>query len=112
MASRTSHALAEPPERQALEQLREEQAGHRPRAHLRLERRACRLLDLDNFAGGCKALIDCLKEAGFLADDDPGSVEITFAQVRVRTRKEEGTAITLTVAGEDSRAERGMTKPE
>jgi len=100
MATRTPHALAEPPERQALEQLPQKQAGDGPRAHLRIERRACRLLDLDNFAGGCKALVDCLKEAGFLADDDPGSVEITFAQVKVRTRKEEGTSIHLTLAAE------------
>ena len=96
MAARTPHAIPEPPERQALEQLPEKQAGDGPRAHLRIERRACRLLDLDNFAGGCKALIDCLKEAGFLAYDDPGSVEITFAQVRVRHRKDEGTHVTLT----------------
>ncbi|MEZ5386457.1 MAG: hypothetical protein R3F13_13175 [Prosthecobacter sp.] len=101
MASRTPHAQPEPAQRQALEQLSEGEAVHGPRAHLRIERRACRLLDLDNFAGGCKALIDCLKEAGFLADDDPGSVEITFAQVRVRTRQEEGTAIRLGLAAED-----------
>lgn len=100
MAARTPHPVAEPPQRQALEPLPEKQAGDGPRAHLRIERRACRLLDLDNFAGGCKALIDCLKEAGFLADDDPGSVEITFAQVRVRTRKEEGTAIHLALAAQ------------
>lgn len=102
MATRTPHTQLKPPERQALEQLPAEQAGNGPRAHLRIERRACRLLDLDNFAGGCKALIDCLKEAGFLADDDPGSVEITFAQVKVATRKEEGTAIHLSLAAEDS----------
>ena len=100
MATRAPHSQLKSPERQALEHLPEKQAGDGPRAHLRIERRACRLLDLDNFAGGCKALVDCLKEAGFLADDDPGSVEITFAQVKVRTRKEEGTSIHLTLAAE------------
>lgn len=100
MATQTPHSQSQPSERQALEQLPEKQKGNGPCAHLRIERRACRLLDLDNYAGGCKALIDCLKEAGFLTDDDPGSVEITFAQVRVQTRKEEGTAIHLRLDSE------------
>ncbi len=95
MASRTPHAVAEPPHGAALEHLPPDQAGHRLRAHLRIERRACRPLDTDNFAGGCKALIDCLRETQLIADDDPESLEVTFAQTRVRTRAEEGTRLSL-----------------
>lgn len=95
MAARTPHALAEHPDGAALEPLPPGEAGGGARAHLRIERRACRLLDIDNFAGGCKALIDALKEARLIADDDPASLEVTFVQTRVRTRKDEGTHLTL-----------------
>lgn len=96
MATRTPHAVAEHPDGAALEHLPPGEAAGRPRAHLRIDRRACRLLDIDNFAGGCKALIDALKEAQLIPDDDPASLEVSFVQTRVRTRKEEGTHLTLT----------------
>lgn len=96
MATRTPHALAEHPHGAALEHLPPGEAAGRPRSHLRIDRRACRLLDIDNFAGGCKALIDALKEAQLIPDDDPASLEVSFVQTRVRTRKEEGTHLTLT----------------
>lgn len=98
MAARTPHAVAEHPDGAALEHLPPGEAGGGARAHLRIDRRACRLLDIDNFAGGCKALIDALKEARLIPDDDPGSLEVSFIQTRVWTRKEEGTHLTLTPA--------------
>lgn len=95
MASRTPHAVAEPPPGAALEHLPPGEAGSRQRTHLRIERRACRPLDTDNFAGGCKALIDCLRAAELIAEDDPANLEVTFAQVKVKTRAEEGTELSL-----------------
>lgn len=97
MAPRTPHAVAEPPHGPALDALPPGQEGGRPRVGLRIDRHACRLLDADNFAGGCKALIDALRTAQLIPDDDPESLEVTFAQTRVRTRAEEGTRLTITV---------------
>ena len=50
---------------------------------VKITRRSTKLLDVDNLAGGCKCLIDALRKHGLIADDDPASVEITFAQEKV-----------------------------
>lgn len=99
MAARTPHPKPEHAQRQALEPLPPPQKESRPRAHLRIERRACRLLDADNFAGGCKALIDCLRTAELIQDDDLQSLETTFIQTRVTTKAEEGTALEIKIKG-------------
>lgn len=39
-----------------------------------------RLLDKDNFKGGCKAIIDNLKDIGWIEDDRPGKVEVFYYQ--------------------------------
>ena len=62
---------------------------------LLITRRAVSLLDADNFAGGCKPLIDQLRYAKLIRDDDPGSVEIIFRQKKVATKKEEGTEVEI-----------------
>jgi hypothetical protein len=69
-----------------------------PRTIVRIERRAVRLLDADNFAGGCKPLIDALRGQGLIADDDPETVNLQFRQRRVASKKEEGTEIVIEVA--------------
>ena len=51
-----------------------------PRIRLLITRYGSRMLDADNLAGGCKPLIDAVRRAGLIADDDPKSVEIVFAQ--------------------------------
>ena len=45
-----------------------------------ITRHAPRSLDIDNFAGGCKALIDCLRREQLIPDDDPASVYMEFRQ--------------------------------
>jgi hypothetical protein len=70
-----------------------------PRTRLRIERKSVRLLDADNFAGGCKPLIDQLRYAKLIPDDDPESVEILFVQSKVKTKKEEMTQIEITTTG-------------
>jgi len=77
------------PEPQRLARPTLDQADPREKARprriaLRITRRASRLLDADNFAGGCKPLIDQLRYAGLIANDDPETVEITFRQEKVR----------------------------
>ena len=58
-------------------------------------RRSIRLLDADNFAGGCKPLIDQLRYCNLIPNDDPGSIELIFRQEQVRHKNEEGTAISI-----------------
>lgn len=54
------------------------------------------MLDADNFAGGCKPLIDQLRYARLIVDDDPSSVEITFRQEKVQTKAAEMTTVEIT----------------
>jgi hypothetical protein len=65
--------LVSPPRRKA-------KGSHR--FEVRIERHASRLLDADNFAGGCKPLIDQLRYHGLISDDDPASLEVTYSQHR------------------------------
>jgi hypothetical protein len=66
------------------------------RTTLVITRSACALLDADNFAGGCKPLIDQLRYAKLIDDDDPETVEILFRQEKVRTKAAEMTTIEIT----------------
>lgn len=61
---------------------------------VRITRRAARPLDADNYAGGCKPLIDQLRYAALIPDDDPESVEIVFRQERVK-KKDEGVVVEI-----------------
>jgi hypothetical protein len=47
---------------------------------VRITRVSSRPLDADNYAGGCKPLIDQLRYAKLIPDDDPASVELIFLQ--------------------------------
>jgi hypothetical protein len=67
----------------------------RSRAIVCITRRSCNVLDLDNFAGGCKPLIDQLRYAKLIPNDDPQSVELQFVQEKVKTRLEEETIIDI-----------------
>jgi hypothetical protein len=60
-----------------------------------INRRSARTLDLDNFAGGCKPLIDQLRYAKLIPDDDPASVEIIFTQEKVPHQKQQGTSVKI-----------------
>ena len=66
------------------------------RVTLRITRHACRLLDADNFAGGCKPLIDQIRYAALIPDDDPASVELQFCQEKVAKKTQESVTIEIT----------------
>jgi hypothetical protein len=55
----------------------------------------CRPLDPDNFAGGCKDLLDGLRHAGLLPDDRPEDIIFETEQIKVAHRGEERTQIIL-----------------
>ena len=65
--------------------------------HLRIERVTCSLLDEDNFKGGTKGLVDCLRAAfpTLLLDDAPGYVVMEHVQTWCPKRCEEGTWVEL-----------------
>jgi Holliday junction resolvase RusA-like endonuclease len=65
-----------------------------PQHKLVITRFAPRPLDIDNFAGGCKALIDCIKQEQLIPDDDPASVSIEFRQEKCK-QKEQRTEIEI-----------------
>jgi len=93
------HAKPQPAPRPALDSPPKGEGSRPPRTRLRIERKSIRLLDADNFAGGCKPLIDQLRYAKLIADDDPETIEILFVQSKVKTKKEEMTHIEITTTG-------------
>ena len=85
-----------PPARPALGEPPKGESPRPARVTLCITRSACALLDADNFAGGCKPLIDQLRYAKLIDDDDPETVEILFRQEKVRTKAAEMTTIEIT----------------
>lgn len=66
------------------------------RARVRIKRYGYRILDADNATGGCKPLIDCLKEAGLIENDSPEYIDLEVVQQLVMRREEERTEIQIT----------------
>jgi len=69
-----------------------------PQYTLSITRFSTKTLDVDNLAGGCKPLIDQIRYAHLIPDDNPESVNITFSQVKVKTQAEQRTEIRITQA--------------
>jgi hypothetical protein len=90
------HAKPQPAPRQTLDHAGTRESPRKARTTLVITRSACSLLDADNYAGGCKPLIDQLRYAKLIADDDPETVEILFRQVKVKTKAEEMTQVEIT----------------
>ena len=59
-----------------------------------ITRFSTKLLDVDNLAGGCKPLIDAVRRAGLIPNDDPGTVDVVISQATCR-RGEERTEIEI-----------------
>ena len=95
MAPGIPHPKPQPAPRPALDGNPEGKNECKVGTTLCITRRAVSLLDADNFAGGCKPLIDQLRYAQLIRDDDPGSVEIIFRQKKVATKKEEGVEVNI-----------------
>jgi hypothetical protein len=55
----------------------------------------CRPLDADNFAAGCKDLLDGLRHSGLIPNDDPSSIVFVAEQVKVSHRSQEKTVIEI-----------------
>ena len=55
---------------------------------LTIQRYGERIYDEDNYHGGCKQMIDVLKEKGFMYDDRPEFCEIVFLR-QIKCKKNE-----------------------
>jgi hypothetical protein len=98
MAAKLPHAQSEPDSKPALDRDAPQEKGVSRRFVVRIERRACRLLDTaDNLKGSCKALIDQLRYAGLIPDDGPESpVEIEITQTKATKKAAQGTWVAVT----------------
>jgi hypothetical protein len=90
------HPKPQPSPRQTLDYSVQGEATDEPAFGLRITRIACQPLDADNFAGGCKFLIDAIRRRGLIPDDDPASVEISFRQIKAQHKNQEGMSIRIT----------------
>ncbi|MBP9786044.1 MAG: hypothetical protein KBC72_00430 [Acinetobacter sp.] len=61
---------------------------HETFSHVTITCHRPRLLDYDNFVGGCKSLVvDNFKDAGYIKDDSLKHVSITYEQVQSSKEK-------------------------
>lgn len=77
----------------ALEVVREPQKRLGQRIILRIICHRVRLQDEDNSL--FKPLVDQLRYAGLIPEDDPATIKLETDQIRVKTKKEEGTEILI-----------------
>jgi Holliday junction resolvase RusA-like endonuclease len=94
-APRLLNAIAKHDPKQTLEPLPKRKETCSNRTRIIITRYSCRPLDCDNYAGGCKAIIDELRYAKLIQDDDPETIEVEFKQVKVAHKKEERTEIEI-----------------
>lgn len=65
------------------------------RTHVCFVGHRVRPLDPDNFAGGCKDLLDGLRHARLIPGDEPWRITFKTEQVRVSHLREEGTQVII-----------------
>lgn len=94
-APRLLNTIAKHAPKQTLEPLPKRKETRSNRTRIIITRYSCRPLDCDNYAGGCKAIIDELRYAKLIQDDDPETIEVEFKQVKVAHKKEERTEIEI-----------------
>jgi Holliday junction resolvase RusA-like endonuclease len=92
---RLPYTFAQQALKQTLDALREREEARSRRTRIRITRYSCRPLDCDNYAGGCKPIIDQLRYAKLIKDDSPEDIEVEFKQVKVKTKTQERTEIEI-----------------
>ena len=89
------HAVAERHEAPALGATIRGEAAGLCRTRIRFVGYRVQPLDPDNFAGSVKDLLDGLRHAELLLDDNPEHITLETEQVRVAHRKDEKTVIEI-----------------
>jgi hypothetical protein len=84
-------AVAEPRPVPSLASCQEDEGRSAGRRHVCITVATCRLRDADNTV--VKWLVDSLRYHGIIADDDPGSITLEVRQVKVGSKKFQGTLI-------------------
>jgi len=95
-APRLLDSKPKPTPRKTLQNTDKAQKGSRKRITLRITRYSTKLLDEDNLAGA-KLLIDQLRYAGVIPNDDPGSTKIILDQIKVSHQNEAKTEIEIKI---------------
>jgi Holliday junction resolvase RusA-like endonuclease len=93
--TRVSNPVPKHPAQQALVALPKRKEKVSNRTYVRITRYSTRPLDCDNYAGGCKPIIDQLRYAKLIKDDSPEDIEVQFKQVKIKTKTEEHTKIEI-----------------
>ena len=70
--------------------------GSDARHRVRIISRRVRICDPDNLVGGVKYLVDSLRAAEIIPEDDPKSITLEVSQEKVKTYKEEETWVEVT----------------
>lgn len=73
------------------EEINEQRGG--ARHHVRIRSLRVRMLDIDNLYGGAKHLIDSLRLARIIPDDDPESITLEVTQEKVKKYTQEKTEV-------------------
>jgi hypothetical protein len=93
--TRVSNPVTKRPSQQTLVALPKRKEKVSNRTYVRITRYSTRPLDCDNYAGGCKPIIDQLRYAKLIKDDSPEDIEVQFNQVKIKTKAEEHTKIEI-----------------
>ena len=67
----------------------------RDRVHVTINGYGCRPKDCDNLVAGCKALIDVLRQEGYMINDDPTNMSLSVNSFKVSHKKDEKLTIIL-----------------
>ena len=70
--------------------------GHDDRHRVRIISKRVRICDPDNLVGGVKYLVDSLRAADIIPEDDPQAITLEVSQEKVKTYKEEETWVEVT----------------
>ena len=71
-------------------------AGNKEKFAIVIDQVRNKLLDYDNFTGGCKVLLDCLRKKGFIYDDSPKYLKSRYQQSTLKEAKETETKTIIT----------------
>ena len=71
--------------------------GSDARHRVRIISRRVRICDPDNLVGGVKYLVDSLRAADIIPEDDPKAITLEVSQEKVKTYKEEETWVEVSV---------------
>lgn len=95
VVQRILDSFPELPEGATLGGLAQTKNGCRQRVIVRITRVSLGYLDTDNLYASAKPMLDCLRESGLIADDNPKDIHLEVRQIQAARRKEVGTYVEI-----------------